>query len=209
MNKHEKAAGKIVEALVDRINKCEGRFALTLAGESGSGKTETGKALIDVFGKHGIKAVVLGQDNYFFLAPSANDKQRKADPAWLGPHKEVNLSLMDQHINLAKQGAPSIDIPHIEYHTGATTLNTTPLDGVKVIIAEGTYTSLLRHADARVFIDEDYKATLKYRKERNRGNEVNDPFVENILETEHKIIAGHKFLADFIIPESLEVIIAV
>jgi len=35
---------------------------------------------------------------------------------------------------------------------------------------------------------------------------VNDPFVENILETEHKIIAGHKFLADFVITKDYDVI---
>ena len=58
----------------------------------------------------------------------------------------------------------------------------------------------------KIFIDEDYKETLKYRKMRNRGNEVKDPFVEGILETEHKIIAGHKFLADIIITKEYEVI---
>ncbi|NJO90121.1 MAG: hypothetical protein HC831_15120 [Chloroflexia bacterium] len=48
--------------------------------------------------------------------------------------------------------------------------------------------------------------TLPYRQKRNRGNEVHDPFVENILITEHKIIAGHKFLADFIIDKDYNVI---
>ena len=75
-----------------------------------------------------------------------------------------------------------------------------------MIIVEGTYTSLLKSVDTKIFIDEDYKETLKYRKRRNRGNEVNDPFVESVLETEHKIIAGHKFLADIIITKDYEVI---
>jgi uridine kinase len=35
---------------------------------------------------------------------------------------------------------------------------------------------------------------------------VNDPFVEGILETEHKIIAGHKFLADIIITKDYDVV---
>jgi uridine kinase len=34
---------------------------------------------------------------------------------------------------------------------------------------------------------------------------VQDPFVENILNTEHKIIAGHKFLADFVIDKDYNV----
>jgi uridine kinase len=49
--------------------------------------------------------------------------------------------------------------------------------------------------------------TLEDRKKRNRGNEVNDAFTENILATEHKIIAGHKQLADFVINDDFEVII--
>jgi uridine kinase len=208
MNNHENAASQIVSAILGRLNLSIRRLAITLAGESGCGKTETGKALITAFGKQGINAIVLGQDNYFFLPPKENDRQRKTDNTWLGPHKEVNLELMDKHLGAAKNGAASIDVPHIQYDTNVSTVSTVSLEGIGIIIAEGTYTSLLRQADVRIFIDEDYNATLKYRKLRNRGNEVNDPFVENILETEHKIIAGHKFLADFIILESLEVVAA-
>jgi uridine kinase len=77
---------------------------------------------------------------------------------------------------------------------------------VKVIIAEGTYTSLLKHVDVKVFISRNWLKTLEARKKRNRGNEVNDPFTEQILATEHKIIAGHKQLADFIINDEYQVI---
>jgi uridine kinase len=74
-----------------------------------------------------------------------------------------------------------------------------------VIIAEGTYTSLLKHVDIKVFISRNWLKTLEDRKKRNRGNEVNDPFTELVLATEHKIIAGHKYLADFIINDDYEV----
>jgi uridine kinase len=207
MNHHEKAAQIIVSRILDRILKSDKRYTITLAGESGSGKTETGKALVSTLNSHGIRALVLGQDNYFVLPPTANDRQRKADPGWLGPHVEVNLTLMEDHLRQAKKGTDILEIPHIDYDTNITTIQRINIENVQVIIAEGTYTSLLRSVDTRIFIDEDYKATLKFRKQRNRGNEVNDPFVENILETEHKIIAGHKFLADFVILESLEVVI--
>jgi uridine kinase len=70
-----------------------------------------------------------------------------------------------------------------------------------VIIAEGTYTSLLKHVDTKVFISRNWLKTLEDRKKRNRGNEVNDPFTEQILTIEHKIIAGHKQLADFIVSD--------
>ena len=73
------------------------------------------------------------------------------------------------------------------------------LAGVKVLIVEGTYAALLRKVDCRVFIDRNRLDTMEHRQKRNRGNEVGDPFIENVLKVEHKIIAGHKFLADIVI----------
>jgi len=149
---------------------------------------------------------LLGQDNYFNLPPLANDAMRKSDPEWLGPHKEVNLHLLEENLMKSVAGADSIIIPHIHYYSNNKIDLEIDLKGIKVIIVEGTYTSLLKHVDTRIFIDADYKDTLKYRKLRNRGNEVDDPFTEGILETEHKIIAGHKYLADYIISKSYEVV---
>jgi hypothetical protein len=49
-------------------------------------------------------------------------------------------------------------------------------------------------------------ATWEDRKKRNRGNEINDPFTEKILSTEHKIIAGHRYLADFLVNDDYQVV---
>lgn len=205
MNPHEKAAAKIVEKLVYHIKLKNGIYILSLAGESGCGKSETGKALVKELEQHGLGAMVIGQDNYFYLPPKANDTQRKMDSSWLGPRKEVDLNLLNQTLKEAAGGASSIQIKYIDYDSNMTRVVDTDLADIKVIIAEGTYTTLLRDIDTRIFIDADYHDTLKYRKIRNRGNEVNDPFVEGVLEIEHKIIAGHIFLADFIISKDYEV----
>lgn len=206
MNPHDKAAKIIIPKIIDQIKEKKGRYIISLAGESGCGKTETGKALVNALKEYDLGALVLGQDNYFFLPPLANDAQRKADPTWLGPRKEVNLNLMEKNLVEAINGADVIMVPHIEYDTNIETTNPVDIREIKVIIAEGTYTSLLKHIDTRIFIDANYHDTLKYRKLRNRGNEVHDPFVEGILETEHKIIAGHIFLADFVITKDYEVV---
>ena len=76
-----------------------------------------------------------------------------------------------------------------------------------MVVAEGTYTSLLKNVDTRVFIARNRLDTLEHRKKRNRGKEVGDPFIENILKIEHKIIAGHKQLADFVITKEYDVIV--
>ena len=100
-------------------------------------------------------------------------------------------------------GLPAIEIPFIDYHSNTSITQSVSLLDVEILILEGTYVSLLKNIDTRIFITADYNETLPYRKKRNRGNEVNDPFIENILETEHKIIAGHKFLADWLILNDL------
>ena len=206
MNPHENAAALIIAKIINRIIENRQRHTIALAGESGCGKTETAKAICDELEKRGVAAIVLGQDNYFYLAPLANDAMRKNDPEWLGPHKEVNLTLLDQNLLDALKGADEIDVPHIDYHSNQETSKIINIKDVRVIIVEGTYTSLLKHVNTKIFIDADYKDTFQYRKLRNRGNEVNDSFVENALETEHKIIAGHKFLADFIITKDYDVV---
>ena len=81
------------------------------------------------------------------------------------------------------------------------------MDGIQVLIAEGTYTSLLKHVDTRIFIARNWLDTLEHRQKRKRGNEVGDLFIEQVLSMEHKIIAGHKQLADFLITKDYDVII--
>lgn len=203
---HILAARAIVSQIVDRINSKPNRFVITVAGESGSGKSETGLAIANELEKLGIKSVLLGQDDYFFLPPKINSAKRREDPDWLGPHIEVNFEVFEKNLRDAVHGFSEIKKPLVDYDANTIDFETISLDGVKVIIAEGTYTSLLKHVDVKVFISRNWLRTLQDRKKRNRGNEVNDVFTEQILATEHKIIAGHKQLADFIINDEYEII---
>jgi uridine kinase len=204
---HRQAAGKIVPAIIEKIKSKSTRYTITVAGESGSGKSETGKAIQEELGKHGIKAVLLGQDDYFVLPPKSNDAKRREDPEWLGPHVEVKLDVLEQNLKDAIKGKNAITKPLVDYNQNSVEEETISLEGVKVLIAEGTYTSLLKHVDTKVFIARNRLDTLEHRKKRNRGDEVGDPFIEQVLMTEHKIIAGHKQLADFVITKDYDVIV--
>jgi len=203
---HRRAAGAIVPQIIDAIRRKSTRYTITVAGESGSGKSETGRAIADELEKHGIRSVVLGQDDYFVLPPRSNDKERRNDPQWLGPHVEVRLDLMEQTLVSAIRGSREITKPLVDYDANTIQEETITLDGIGVLIAEGTYTSLLKHVDTRVFIARNWMDTLEDRQKRNRGKEVGDPFTEQVLSTEHKIIAGHKQLADFVITKDYEVV---
>lgn len=203
---HRAAAREIVPQIIESIKNKDARYAITVAGESGSGKSETAKAIQEELEKYGVIAVILGQDDYFKLPPKSNDAKRREDPEWLGPHVEVRLDLIEQNLKDALSGGDQITKPLVDYDQNIIEEETIDLEGVKVLIGEGTYTSLLKHVDTRIFIDRNRLDTLDHRQKRTRGNEVGDPFIEEILATEHKIIAGHKQLADFVITKDYDVI---
>jgi len=204
---HKGAAQKIVPEIIEKIIGKATRYTITVAGESGSGKSETGKAIANELEKFGVKSVVLGQDDYFVLPPRSNDAKRRENPEWLGPHVEVNLDVLEQNLKDAINGKNEITKPLVDYNNNFIEEETISLDGIKVVIAEGTYTSLLKNVDTRVFIARNRFDTLEHRQKRNRGDEVGDAFIEKVLATEHKIIAGHKQLADFVVTKDYDVLI--
>lgn len=204
---HKRAARKIVLKIIKEINNKGGRYTITIAGESGSGKSEMAAAIANELNKCKNTAAVLGQDDYFILPPRSNDAKRREDADWLGPHVEVKLEILDKNLQDAVLGENFITKPVVDYDKNSIGEETINLTGVKVVIAEGTYTSLLKNIDKKVFISANRLDTLEHRKKRNRGNEVGDPFIEHVLEIEHKIIAGHKLLADFVITKDYDVVV--
>ena len=150
--------------------------------------------------------MILGQDHYCYLTPKFNDLKRKEDPEWLGPHVEIKMDLLQKNLRDAVKGEESITKPVINSVENSITDLNISLVGIKVVIAEGTYATLLRNVDTKIFIDRNRLDTLEDRKKRNRRNEVNDPFTEQILITEHKIIAGHKLLADIVVTKDFDVL---
>jgi len=203
---HEKVANEIIPQIINKINEEKRIYTISVGGESGSGKSEISLAISNELKKYGIKAIILGQDDYFFLPPKLNSEKRHTDTNWLGPHIEVNLDLLEENLREAIKGKSEISKPLIDYNANTIETETINLKDIKVIICEGTFTSLLRNVDTKIFISRDWLSTLEDRKKRNRGNEVSDPFTEMILATEHKIIAGHKYLADYIVNDDYEVV---
>ncbi len=199
---HQKAAERIVEHYLREIESCDRRFTITVAGESGSGKSETGQALADALGAKGVTAVILQQDDYYVLPPRFNDAARRANLSWVGT-TEVRINLLDSHLEAAWNGAPSITKPLVNYGENQIEEETISLEGIQVVIAEGVYTSLCDHVDRRVFIARNRLETMEHRAKR--GREGFDPFIEDVLEAEHEIIAQHRSVADVVITREYDV----
>jgi len=193
---HRKAAELALPKVLESIEK-KGRIAVSVAGESGSGKSETGYCIKEDLEKKGYNVVLLGQDDYFRLPPKTNAKKREEDISWVGPG-EVRLDLLDEHVRKLKQGAVGLEKPLVyfdEDRIGEEKISGGPFD---VVVIEGTYTSLVPSVDVRVFIDRNYKQTKKNRLERARDPDVE--FLERVLAIEHVEISSHKSRADVIIP---------
>jgi uridine kinase len=201
-DEHRAAATAIVDHLIDDIRASDRRFTITVAGESGSGKSEMGRALADELGQRGLEAVVLQQDDYYVLPPRFNDAARRANIAWVGT-TEVRLDLLDAHLRVAQDGVAEVVKPLVIYEDNRIDEETVSLAGVKAVIAEGVYTSLCDHVDRRVFIARNRLETMEHRMKRAR--EEFDPFIEEVLVTEHEIISQHRALADVVISKDYDV----
>lgn len=199
---HERAAEEIIDRLIEEIRGKGRRFTITVAGESGSGKSETGQALANALESRDVRAVVLQQDDYYVLPPKFNDAARRANFAWVGT-TEVRIDLISEHLAAAQDGAQAITKPLVIYDDNQITEETVSLEGIDAVIAEGVYTSLCDHVDRRVFIARNRLETMQHRMKR--GREQFDPFIEEVLKAEHEIISQHRSMADVIITRDYDV----
>jgi uridine kinase len=195
---HRRAAQGIAPVVRRALDDNHGRIGISIAGESGSGKSETAAALAEILAEHGVDSVILQQDDYFVYPPKSNDRARRDDITWVGP-QEVKLDLMDEHVRAFLDGAKSIEKPLVIYEDDTVTMEIVEIGKARVVIAEGTYTTLLDSVTHRAFIDRDYTQTRKHREKRNRDASELDAFIDRVLEIEHGIISSHKARADIII----------
>jgi uridine kinase len=198
---HRRAASQLVELIKDQIKSSKNKFVITVAGESGAGKSEIAASIAEKLAGSGYKSLIFGQDDYFRLPPKTNAKQREKDISWVGPD-EVRLDLLDRNIKDILEGMTKIRKPLVDFNADSIGEEEIETSDYKILIAEGTYTTLLAHADCRVFIDRNKWDTKEARQKRNR--EKQDEFLEKILSIEHEIISKHKQKADIVITRNFD-----
>lgn len=199
---HRRAAAEIVDRVIAEVRASSTPTTVSVAGESGSGKSETGKAIADAFESYGLNCFVFQQDDYFVLPPRSNDRRRRESIDWVGT-SEVRLDLLDAHLRAARERAPSLEKPLVDYEADTIGSELVDLTEIDVAIVEGTYTTLLTNVDCRIFIARNRLETLESR--RRRAREPIEPFLEQVLEIEHEIIAPHADRARVIISREFDV----
>jgi uridine kinase len=197
---HTDRASELVAVLVDRIH--EG-FTISVAGESGAGKSELASEIARLLNERDIATGILQQDDYFVFPPKTNHEMRRRNVEQVGLY-EVKLDFLDANLRSFKRGESPIYKPLVIFDEDRITGEEMNCSEFMVMIAEGTYTSSLKFVDFRVFIDRDYHRTLKARKRRARDKF--EPFMIDVLEREHRIISRHKSLADAIISQEFDAI---
>ncbi len=201
---HRKAASGIVQLLLPLPGQSRERHTVSIAGQSGSGKSETAVALSDALAEHGIDCAILQQDDYFVYPPKTNDLTRRNDIDWVGP-QEVRLALMDEHLLAFLEGSDAIEKPVVDYRSDTVKDEVMRFGEARVLIAEGTYTSLLENCQTHIFIDRTYLETRAHRQKRMRDASELDPFIDRVLEIEHGIISSHKPRAQIIVDSNYDV----
>ncbi|HKK47399.1 MAG TPA: hypothetical protein VJ964_17860 [Balneolaceae bacterium] len=199
---HLPPARRILELISEPMEKSRGVFTITIGGESGSGKSTLGLAIRQLLETAGRHCFIFHIDDYFKLPPRDNHNNRLKDLGNVGPG-EVDLDLMQQHIYQMKEGAPEIEKPLIHYKENRIRRVTVDVDNVEVIIAEGTYTTLLDGIDCKVFMLRNYLDTYENRVERARDPII--PFNEKVLEIEHTIIKEHAAKADILVDKDYNI----
>jgi uridine kinase len=192
---HTQRAAEIC-ALVSDLVEPDRKLCLSVAGESGAGKSELAFETYRQLNERGIPTEVLQQDDYFVFPPRTNHEMRRRNLDQVGLY-EVKLDYLDSNLRSFKRGESPIYKPLVIYDEDRITREELDVAELTVLIAEGTYTSLLEFIDVRVFIDRDYRQTLDARKARARDRW--EPFIQEVLEREHQIISRHKALADLVI----------
>lgn len=193
---HSRAAGQIAGILLPLIRKSQKKYIITIAGESGAGKSEIASSLGGHLEKKGFPSLILQQDDYFVYPPKTNAEMRRKNIGHVGSG-EVHLDLIDGNLREILRGSLTVTKPLVLYEEDRITRETISLKGISVVIVEGTYTTLLKQADCHVFIERTFKDTRGSRLER--GREVQDAYLEKILKIEHRIISSHKKMAHILV----------
>jgi uridine kinase len=177
------------------------RTVIAVAGESGSGKSVTAIDLAAVLNTAGIRTAIIHQDDYFIRPPRTNHEHRLTDLGSVGP-QEVQMDVIEANMSAFRLGW-GIEAPFVDYPGNRFLTQMLDFSDTQVLVVEGTYALLLDGWDIGVFLQATYRDTEARRKARNR--DIDDPFVDQVLEIEHQLIAPQALRAHILLDRDFEI----
>ena len=190
---HDDIARKIF-----KIVKRSGGFAkkvISVAGESGTGKSEIAHNIRILCKLQGLKAKILHLDNYYNTSPDDRTRVRMEKGIdFVGDH-EILWRDVSAHIRAFRQNR-GVELPFIDLYTNHEDTLKTTFEGIDVLVIEGLYATKA-NADFRFFIDKTYHDT-KF-EQLARKKEKQTRFRQKVLEKEHIVVQGHREEADYFI----------
>lgn len=199
---HLPPARKILKLILPEIKKSQEVFTMTVGGESGSGKSTLSLAVKEVLKENGYSSFIFHMDDYFNLPPKDNHDRRVENISNVGPG-EVNLALLQQHIDQCAKGIKQIKKPLVHYRENEIRQIIVELNDVDVVIAEGTYVTQLQNIGCKIFMLRNYRDTYENRVKRGRDPII--PFNEEVLKIEHEIVKQHREMADILVDSDYKV----
>ncbi len=199
---HLPPARKIFNIIQPRLEESNSVFTLSVGGESGSGKSTLSLAVKAVLEENGFHAFIFHMDDYFRLPPKDNHDRRMEDINHVGPG-EVNLELLQDHIDRCREGVEMLRKPLVHYRENQIREVLVELEEADVVIAEGTYVTLLDHIDCKIFMQRNYRDTYESRLRRARDPMTS--FNEEVLKIEHRIVLQHREHADILVDKNYNV----
>lgn len=180
------------------------RTVIAVAGESGSGKSVTATDLASALNDAGIRTAIIHQDNYFVRPPRTNHEFRLTDLSSVGP-QEVQMDLIQEQMRAFRAGEV-VSAPIVDYAGNRFLSELLDFSGADVLVVEGTYALRLDGVDIAVFLEATWKDTEGRRKARNR--DIDDPFVDQVLDIEHRLIAPQRARADILLDRDYNIALA-
>ena len=180
------------------------RTVIAVAGESGSGKSVTATDLASALNDAGIRTAIIHQDNYFVRPPRTNHEFRLTDLSSVGP-QEVQMDLIQEQMRAFRAGEV-VSAPIVDYAGNRFLSELLDFSGADVLVVEGTYALRLDGVDIAVFLEATWKDTEGRRKARNR--DIDDPFVDQVLDIEHRLIAPQRMRADILLDRDYNIALA-
>ena len=208
MTHHSESSARLAQELLALLSvrwesHARQRRVVGVAGESGSGKSVTAEELGRACNGVGLTALILNQDNYFFLPPRTNHEHRVESLENVGPH-EVNLALLSSHIAAFRARSHAVVAPLVDYPGNRFITQTLNFENIELLVVEGTYVLQLDELDARIFLEATHEDTEERRRVRNR--DIDAPIVAQVLAIEHGIIAAQRELADIVVGTDFRIV---